>query len=244
MIFNNLSDFKYHSTVEDQGLLFNPDPYHQGGVYGTDFGNGLYLSDDLDKSYAWGARSGKGKGTMNIYDIDEDKLWHLNGLILEDQPEDILLWAMITAFYLNLNLRGETTAWFELASDYYDISVDAFDWVLSRRTDDAMYRYLGEFFNDNLSFDGLMRAYWELSYGDELVLKTQSAIDCILLNEDESHTYDKYPYRNEYANFVEKGKQLYYNDIDACTPRVSGQFGFYDIAKDLRDGYDWMERVQ
>lgn len=224
--------------------MYEPDPEHNDGVDDTtDFGPGLYLSDDLEGSYIWGARySYPTFGTLNVYDID-NSIRSLNGLILSDSYEDILTWAITTGFYLKYNSRGIASRNAGMLDDQYRIDTDNYDWILSRRTDDKMYSYIDSFLDGSMSFQGLVECYDKLAFGDELVLKTQRAIDCLILNEQESRVFDKSPYLGQYDQLKKIGNEEFDYRISRIHSWESDELGIEEIIELIEQGEDWTEYV-
>lgn len=248
-MFNPISQFRYHSTIENNGFLRCPNPNHAAGGGSSDFGNGFYLSDDPYGSLCWGARHMYPDmyETYNVYDVGQAALESLHYIVLTDNYADILRWATTTARNMNISTHAEASSIrgiIEVDGGYL-LEVRDFDWILSRRTDDAMFTYLQDFFEGNLSFQGLLIAYDELSFGDELVLKTQRAIDCITFNEVESDIVMKYDYQHKYDEFVgEKSREYNQTVVPSHNPNTNfNELSAYKIAQCILDGEDWMQYV-
>lgn len=240
---NNILNFRYHSTVDNNPFLSSPDPYHIGGINGhTDFGHGLYLSDDAYGSYIWGSRNTHSSsiGTMNVYDIDP-AINNLNGLIICDDYSSVLTWAYTTGLYLDVIMGGYQDMCLMYLSEHR-VNADQYDWILSRRTDDRMYSYLSDFFSNVLSFKGLLHAYDHLSFGDELVIKSPAAMKCLKLNENESNHFDKTPYLYQYSNFKENADAQYRQVLNDYAVS-QGYLGIDDIVEYARCEQDWTQYV-
>lgn len=241
---NSVVSFRYHSNAEKGKFIQHPDPYHLGGVNGaTDFGAGFYLSDDLYGTYIWGARHEyPASGTLNVYNIDS-RILSLDHLILTDAYEDILYWAMTTGSYLGYYPRNIASAHVGQLEEHYMLDADDYHWILSRRTDDRMFTYLGAFFDGSLSFRGLVECYDNLAFGDELVLKTQEAINCLSFDEEQSGIFDKSSYIGQYES-LKTASNEHFNVIfekHACS--YSGEPGVADIIKWIENGQDWTQYV-
>ena len=124
----DIQSYIFHSNSQNGLFIDNPDPYHLGGTNRamTDFGAGFYLSDDQTRSYVWGARfSSPSEGTLNVYDI-YDSIYDLDGLILSDDPENILRWAITTGTYLGYQAGGYASSSLGYVEDKYLVDVDRF----------------------------------------------------------------------------------------------------------------------
>lgn len=237
-------NFIYHSNTENGNFVKHPNPYHVGGVNGaTDFGAGFYLSDDLNGSYLWGARHEfPDYGTLNVYDISPQIL-SLNHLVLTDSYEDILCWAMTTGFYLGYYPRSIASARVGKLEDLYTLNADDYHWILSRRTDDKMFSYIGSFFDGALSFQGLVECYDRLSFGDELVLKSQEAIDCLDFSEQYSGVFDKTPYKGRYQALKEQSDASFDVILLEHSCSQSGEPGVAEIIDFIENDIDWTQHV-
>lgn len=242
---NSIFDFRYHASCDNNGFLKHPDPYHQGGVNNaTDFGAGLYLSDNYYSSLIWASRSTYSslQGTMNVYDIDPS-LMSLEGRMLGDSYEDVLSWAITTGKYLGYVARGAASANAGILDSKYLLNCEKYHWILSRRTDDRMYSYLDYFFNGSLSFSGLIECFDNLSFGDELVLRTPEAIRCLELNEDESQVFDKSPYLNEYKRTKNESDAMFDDIFARHSVLYTGEPGIEEIIELIENNQDWTQYV-
>lgn len=244
MINSNIFDFRYHSTCENNGFLFNPDPFHQGGVNNaTDFGAGLYLSDDYYSSLIWGSRNTyPDRGTLNVYDISPS-ITELPGLIIGNTYEDILSWALTTGKYLGYNARNIASANAGALDTKYLIDCSQYHWILSRRTDDRMYSYLDYFFNGSLSFLGLVECFDNLSFGDELVIKTPDAMKCISHNAYESEVFDKAPYVGKYKQATNDANDMFDDIFARHAVAFVEEIGVEEIVQLIENGKDWTQYV-
>lgn len=123
------------------------------------------------------------------------------GYIIDpDDDDDILIWATSISIcrvnrIKNWLLDGGydydfIDATINSINEAYRIyNVESFlnnlDWIISRRSDDGLWTFIVEFFSDSLSIEGLREVYTDCSFGDQLVLKSDTATSCLLFQECE-----------------------------------------------------------
>lgn len=241
---SNALDFIYHSNCDEENFITNPSPSHLGGKNGaTDFGTGFYLSDDINGSYIWGSRhENPPYGTMNIYDISPNLL-QLKGLELTESYDDIMYWAFTTGKYLGYLPQNYASSNYGKMEDKYKLTTGDYDWVLARRVDDKMFDYLGLFFDTSLSFQGLVQCYDQLSFGNELVLKTQAAIDCFKFNANLSHSFPKSSYMGRYEREKQQANTYFDSVILQEYSHLSGHICIDEIVRLYESGEDWTQYV-
>lgn len=248
------TDFIYHASTNGQKREFL-DAAHS--LPFGDWGDGAYLSDDYELSKIWGASSEicEYQASINIYDIDP-YINNLNGYIIDpDDDDDLLIWASSIAICRTnriakwLQDNGEQTSFINKTIDAieeaYDIyEVDSFlsqhDWLISRRSDDGLWTFITEFFSNNLSIDGLREVYEVCSFGDQLVLKTDAATDCLEFVQLEM--YDTSPYEGTYNDITRQNTSKFRNILNLH--RASAINGIELLANNIIWHYDEKGRVE
>lgn len=206
------TSFVYHASTDGQEVRYL---YPQHPIPFGDWGDGGYLSDDYTLSKLWGASdTNSAVASINTYTIS-DQINYLNGYVIDPQDNnDLITWAASIAFPRQDKMRRELSK--QLNPEYVDYAIDSVieayrvfqvedfinscDWIISKRSDDGLWRIILEFFTDNLDISGLRTIYSECSFGDQLVLKKQAASDCVIFESCEH--YDKNTYYNAYEQSV------------------------------------------
>ena len=222
-MYNDITDFIYHASTNGQERR-TLDAHHC--LPFGDWGDGAYLSDSYELSKIWGASGEYSdyRAAINIYDID-DHIRQLNGLVINPNDNDqLLIWAASIAMCRTERIRRwlEKDGTSEEFINYtinsiieayriYEVSeiIDDCDWIISRRSDDGLWSFIVEFFSDNLSIDGLREVYDVCSFGDQLVLKTTRATQC--LNFVECEKYDTSSYIGNYDSITASNRNKFFD---------------------------------
>lgn len=212
MIYSDILEYKYHASVLGE-VLTHLDCNHS--IPMGDFGDGIYLSDNYDKSLAWGARGTYSSDPcINIYNISE-KLRELSGYIIDPYNDDDLLFWTISVTFPRLHLLPiENKRKQEITDMYYETVLPFlkdFHWILSNRSDDGTSYFLPHFFDETISIDGIRDIYLNFSFGSQLILKTTEAEQC--LSFIRADFYKREQYKDIYENWVKNGTIEYDTQI-------------------------------
>lgn len=230
--------FVYHASMDGQRLE-HLSPFHPCPL--GDWGDGAYLSDNEEISKIWGASSDTKpylESTVNSYWFS-DGIYGCRGYIIDsDNDWDLIRWASSVALPRTNRLEEHYSDSdvniiqiidnIETLYEKSDVeNVLSYDWIISRRSDDGLWRFLIDFFNDDLSIQGLREVYKSCSFGDQLVLKTASAADCLNFNDCE--VYLTSAWQGQYQELT----KLYtdnYQTIRTMYPPIYG-----NVCKDYLD---------
>lgn len=218
------TDFIYHASTNGQ-VLPQLDPFHS--VPFGDWRDGAYLSDSYEESLIWGASSQylQNDPVLNIYDVDS-RLNNLNGYIIDPySDEDLTIWAASVAMPRRDRMRlnkprqipdsvlDTVISNIESAWVIYDIEnfIHNQHWIISRRADDGLWRITIDYFSNHLSIEGLRHAYEKCAFGNEIVLRTYEATNCLTLVQSDS--YCKADYNGQYNQISENKVSEYNNGI-------------------------------
>lgn len=212
MEYSNILDYIYHAS--SQGQIVN-NPTHNHIIPMGDFGNGFYLSDDLEKSLAWGAYSCNTVPCLNTYKILPE-IEELSGCILNpDNDDDLLFWATSVSYPRVVSNRiTDITAQREilrLYNIYTRTRLGIYDWILTSRSDDGTIIFATDFFSGSVTIDAIREVYKHASFGTQLILKTKEAVECLL--HIDAQFYNEMQYKREYEEWWNSAKNHYLYDI-------------------------------
>lgn len=142
----------------------------------NDYGLGFYCTENEDLAREW-AVSSDSDGFANHYILDTS---HLSILNLNSEEYTILNWiAVLTAnrlFRPGSPISGRAKRYLE---ENFMVNVNAYDVVIGYRADDAYYDFANAFLNNTISVEQLSAAMRLGRLGEQVVLKSRYAFDCI-----------------------------------------------------------------
>lgn len=149
--------------------------FGQGKRY-NDYGLGFYCTDNLDMAKEWGVSHDR-DGYANCYELDCDGLRILD---LNDPQYCILHWLAV----LLENREFDVPSALALEAKEYilkNFSVDYkdYDAIIGYRADDSYFSFAQDFINGTISYRQLNNAMHLGKLGQQFVLKSKKAFDCI-----------------------------------------------------------------
>ena len=161
----------YHGS---QNIIQKP-IYSEGNPY-NDYGLGFYCTESLDVAKEWACTENK-SGFANAYHLPMSGLSCLN---LISEHYHILNWLAILLenrqFRVSNDLarEGKTYVLAHFLPDYRH-----FDVVIGYRADDSYFSFASDFLNNTISLEQLGNAMYLGKLGEQIVLKSPQAFDCI-----------------------------------------------------------------
>ncbi len=169
-------------------------PVYHGGKAENDYGFGFYCTENLELAKEWACSNSDTKGYANKYTINIEGL---NILDLTDKKYSILNWMAILLKHRNFDLNNETSI---EARDYlirnFYIDVEQYDVVIGYRADDSYFKFAKDFVNNTISVQKLGKAMELGQLGNQVVIISQKAFDCLnYVEADEADSLIYYPKR-------------------------------------------------
>lgn len=145
----------------------------------NDYGLGFYCTDTLDMAKEWGV-SADHDGYANCYTIDCEGLTVLD---LNSPAFCILHWLAV----LLENREFEVSSALALEAKEYilrEFSIDykSYDIMIGYRADDSYFSFAQDFINGAISYRQLNNAMHLGRLGQQFVLKSKKAFDCIVFD--------------------------------------------------------------
>lgn len=201
-----VEDYIYHASTRGEQLT---QLYCNHSVPMGDFGDGIYLSDDIELSWIWGASTGNTCPCLNTFEISS-QLSDLQGYVVDsNNDESLLFWATSIAY--PRRTRDYLSQFQQEIERLYNIYVvphlSSYHWIVSNRSDDGTSYFLPDFFGGSVSIEAIRSVYNYLSFGSQLVLKTQQAEDCLTPVSQEF--YDGKPFIGTYEDWVINNARQY-----------------------------------
>lgn len=151
-------------------------PYFGGGKKNNDFGYGFYCTESKELAKEWAVASIE-DGIVNEYVLDTN---HLNFLYLNCDEYTILNWIAILVEHRLFNLNNPIA---NRARKYlienFSVNVDAYDVIVGYRADDSYFDYAESFLNNSITVEQLSKAMQLGKLGEQIVIKSQFAFDCL-----------------------------------------------------------------
>ena len=145
-------------------------PAYGKGRVDNDFGQGFYLTDDIDLAAEWAAQSRSG-GFVNSY---KTPMSGLKVLDLTDGQHSVLEWMALLAKYRNVRLsspiekRGRA-----FLIDRYAADLSEYDIVIGHRADDSSFSYARAFLSNTITVEQLEAAMHLGNLGKQVVWKSE-----------------------------------------------------------------------
>lgn len=142
----------------------------------NDYGLGFYCTDSLELAKEWSVDADR-SGYANEYEIETDGLKILN---LNNEAFCILHWLTILLKNRRFDIQSVLA---RDAKEYllqnFDVSLDGVDVVIGYRADDSYFSFAQDFINGTISYRQLSNAMRLGKLGEQFVLISQKAFDCI-----------------------------------------------------------------
>lgn len=213
------TQYYYHASRLGEEVCY-PDCYFP--IPMGDFGDGFYLSDNEILSYIWGSSSKKEVDPcLNTYLISPEIKYLRKCIIDPYNDNDLLFWASNVAYARINNFDPNeseqlNTAIKQIERLYYKYSVprlNDYDWIISKRSDDGTNYFIPDFFGGTVTIDAIRDVYLNLSFGNQLVIKTKDSEQ--LISFLSSSIYNKTPYQDKYDEWKQSCTNEYIHRI--CT---------------------------
>ncbi len=173
------------------------------GRKNNDYGRGFYCTESIELAKEWACTS-SGGGFCNCYDLDTTLL---NVLDLNSGDYSVLNWMAVLVehrlFSIGAPVAGKAKKYL---IDNFGLNVNAYDVIKGWRADDAYYDFADAFLNNAITVEQLSKAMLLGDLGEQVVLKSQLAFDCLTFTESiraEGGIY--YPKRKARMEAAEKG---------------------------------------
>ena len=161
----------YHGSSE---IIENPE-YRKGTVY-NDYGQGFYCTEHINLAKEWACTENT-DGFVSKYEIDISSLSILN---LSSEEYTILHW--LALLMNNRKVRQSTPIMKKGAQWLYENflpDITGCDVIIGYRADDSYFSFARAFVNNEISLKQLSYAMRLGNLGEQFVLKSSKAFDCI-----------------------------------------------------------------
>ena len=161
----------YHGSSE---IIENPE-YRKGTVY-NDYGQGFYCTEHINLAKEWACTENT-DGFVSKYEIDISSLSILN---LSSEEYTILHW--LALLMNNRQVRLSTPIMKKGAKWLYENflpDITGCDVIIGYRADDSYFSFARAFVNNEISLKQLSYAMRLGNLGEQFVLKSSKAFDCI-----------------------------------------------------------------
>lgn len=170
-----------------------PTPVYGKGKFYNDYGRGFYCTQNLELAKEW-ACTENSDGYANQYEIDIDQLSILH---LSDGSYSILHWLALLMEYrkfrISTPVMNRGANWLR---EHFLIDLSPYDAVTGYRADDSYFSFARAFVNNEISLTQLSYAMHLEKLGEQFVLKSQKAFQCIqFLNAESVDSTQYYPKR-------------------------------------------------
>ena len=161
----------YHGSPD---IIQTPE-YGKGKSY-NDYGRGFYCTEHLELAKEWACIE-NADGYANKYEIDTSDLSVLH---LSSDQYTILHWLALLMQYRRIRIstpvmkRGA-----EWLKKHFLIDLSQYDAVVGYRADDSYFSFARAFINNEISLSQLAYAMRLGKLGEQFVLKSPKAFDCI-----------------------------------------------------------------
>jgi len=161
----------YHGSVN---IIERPE-YGLGKAH-NDYGLGFYCTENLDLAREW-AVDYKRDGYSNCYELDIE---NLNILYLNSGEYCILHWLALLLQNRSFDVK---TALSKAAKEYiidnFLIDTSSYDAIVGYRADDSYFSYADDFIKGVISYRQLNNAMHLGDLGEQIVLLSKRAFECI-----------------------------------------------------------------
>ena len=168
----------YHGSSE---IIEKPE-YGKGKTY-NDYGRGFYCTEHIELAREWACTEGV-NGFVNKYELDLSSLKVLN---LSSDEYTILHW--LALLMKNRKVRISTpvmkrgTEWL---NNNFLPDITGYDAIIGYRADDSYFSFARAFVNNEISINQLSYAMKLGKLGEQFVLKSKRAFECISFNSYET----------------------------------------------------------
>ena len=147
-------------------------PVYNGSKPHNDYGNGFYMSEDIELAKEWACRKNN-HGIVNQYELNTKNLKILN---LNDPQYNILNWlALLTkhrTYWQQSSISFQAKKYLQ---DYFYIDTNPYDIIIGYRADDSYFSFAKDFISNTISLQKLSTAMHLGKLGEQIVLKSEKA---------------------------------------------------------------------
>lgn len=142
----------------------------------NDYGLGFYCTESLNLAKEWGA-SEESEGYANKYILQTKGLTELN---LNSGDYTILHWLALLLENRVFRVSGNIAPLArEFLLEHFSIDYSSYDIIRGYRADDSYFSFANAFLNNALSLSALEQAMMLGDLGEQVVLKSEKAFDCL-----------------------------------------------------------------
>lgn len=142
----------------------------------NDYGLGFYCTEDIELAKEWGVTDGK-NGYANKYELNTSGLTCLD---LSDPKYNILHWITILLKNRVFTLKNDITkAGKRYLIENFSIPYEDYDIIKGYRADDSYFSYAEAFLSNTISCQRLAEALRLGNLGEQIVIRSQKAFDCL-----------------------------------------------------------------
>jgi hypothetical protein len=161
----------YHGST---GIIKKPE-FGKGSTY-NDYGLGFYCTENMELAQEW-ACSDRNGGFANVYAIDTSGLSILD---LSASAYSILHWMAVLVnnrvFDITSPISEDGKAYL---TEFFLPDLTAFDAITGHHADDAYFSFARDFLSNTITVRHLSRAMQFGNLGQQFVLKSKAAFECI-----------------------------------------------------------------
>lgn len=161
----------YHGS---EAIIRKPE-YGKGKTY-NDYGVGFYCTEHIELAKEW-ACTESADGYVNQYSINTDGL---NVLNLSSDEYTMLHW--LALLMDNRKFRISTPVMkrgYEWLKENFLLDITGYDVIIGYRADDSYFSFARAFVNNEISLTQLSYAMRLGKLGEQIVLKSRNAFECI-----------------------------------------------------------------
>lgn len=155
-------------------------PVYGAGRRNNDYGRGFYCTESLDLAKEWACAEMRG-GFANRYALD---MQGLRVMRLNSPEYHILNWLAILlenrTFDLKTPIAVQTRNYI---LEHFLPDFEQYDVIIGYRADDSYFSFARAFLENGISLEQLQRAMHLGKLGEQIVLKSSEAFDCVCFME-------------------------------------------------------------
>lgn len=149
--------------------------YGKGNLH-NDYGRGFYCTECIQLAKEWACEPTHG-GYSNAYELREEGLSVLD---LSDKDYSILHWITLLISNRVFEIKSEISQLgYQYLTEHFSIDVSAFDIIKGYRADDSYFAFAQDFLDNTITVNKLHEAMRLGKLGEQIVLISKKAIDCI-----------------------------------------------------------------
>ncbi|MBQ8138981.1 MAG: DUF3990 domain-containing protein [Lachnospiraceae bacterium] len=179
-----MKEIVYHGSEK---IIEKPE-YGLGSLH-NDYGRGFYCTREVELAKEWACSKGN-DGYANSYELDYSGLLVIN---LNSDDYSILNWLALLAENRTYWQQGSIS---KEAKDYikqnFLIDTSGYDVIIGYRADDSYFSFAQDFVSGTISLGKLSEAMRLGRLGEQIVLKSKKAFECIKYSGNELALAEEY----------------------------------------------------